>query len=437
MFNQLGEVMAENSYDSTLQNQQSNLSLAAIFFKVFGLSAAILLLGSMALIGFTELDGTQLFILLITVMLTLCSCFLMVYLKVYHGIKELLRHEAKLMRGTHIDVRSRLNADTAGIYKPVFIALNHVMQQIDNKLTEVYASAARLNPMANEFTEMQHTMQQKNILQEQLGNNLNSAFSQVFEAAMELHEDLAKIFEEVSISNKTVKEAHIGAAKTSRSIQKLSSHLEDAASHIEQLQKDSNQINDIIDVITTIADQTNLLALNAAIEAARAGEQGRGFAVVADEVRTLAEKTGASTQEVRDMVARIQEGTDAVSQSMEVGTKSSTETLKLSNESSEQLTNTLNSIASIDNVSNRLIAASNRQKDISSKAQSEINSVIELNADVINRSQAQEISAEDMTKLSSRFKSLLDTFDFNEKVWDDAVRVKQIKAKKEDDIDLF
>lgn len=429
--------MTDVNYSSSLQAQQNNLSAPILFFRIFGVSLVILVLGTLSLVLFTDLNMTQTMISLGTCVLAAGLAYFQTYRNVYKGIEELLKHEAKLMKGTHIDIKSRLNEETAGIYKPVFAALNHVMQQIDDKLTEIYLSSARLDPMSTEYTEMQHTMQQKNILQEQLGNNLNSAFSQVFEAAMGLHEDLSKIFDEVSVSNKTVKEAHVGAAKTSKSIQQLSSHLAAAASHIEQLQKDSNQINDIIDVITTIADQTNLLALNAAIEAARAGEQGRGFAVVADEVRTLAEKTGASTQEVRDMVARIQEGTNAVSQSMEVGTKSSTETLKLSNESSEQLTNTLNSIASINELSKNLITASTRQKDISSKAQGEIHSVVELNKDVIDRSHSQEISAEDLTNLSVRLKSLLDTFDFNEKIWDDGKRVKPMNNKKVEDIDLF
>ena len=134
------------------------------------------------------------------------------------------------------------------------------------------------------------------------------------------------------------------------SIQDLASKLEDSARIIHQLEEGSIQIGTILDVIRGIAEQTNLLALNAAIEAARAGEQGRGFAVVADEVRTLASRTQESTQEIQAMIEKLQTYSKEAVVSMEQSQEQAKESVEQAELAGQSLNTITASIATINDM---------------------------------------------------------------------------------------
>jgi methyl-accepting chemotaxis protein len=146
-----------------------------------------------------------------------------------------------------------------------------------------------------------------------------SAMTQMSATVKEVNDNAEKASQAADIANKAALEGKLVVEQTVQAINGLSGDVAESANVIEQLKGHSENIGNVLDVIKSIADQTNLLALNAAIEAARAGEQGRGFAVVADEVRTLAKRTQQSTQQIEGLIEVLQGGAN---EAVDVMTKS-------------------------------------------------------------------------------------------------------------------
>lgn len=244
---------------------------------------------------------------------------------------------------------------------------------------------------------------------DQLGA-ISTAVVQMSEASASVTENAQSAASHSSISLDSAMKGLSVLQKTKETIQALSEEMHNASDVISQLQQNSININSVIEVINGIAEQTNLLALNAAIEAARAGEQGRGFAVVADEVRTLAGRTQESTTEIKTIIEQLQGSSGKAVEVIEAGvgkTSEAVESMQLAEETLQTINAAINQIRDLNDL---VASASEEQSQSSQEINNSMHTINKQSGETNSNAKSSVDVAQDMDRLTQELISRLGRF---------------------------
>lgn len=292
-----------------------------------------------------------------------------------------------------------------------------LMRQINQMIEDLTALVREIHATGNALAEVAHNVSTS---AEEMSAGASSQAQQTMEVATaieEMTQTIASSSKNAHEANRMAQRASKLAAngeeifrKTTEGMHRIATIVKDSTQKVTALGASSAQIGEIIQVISSIADQTNLLALNAAIEAARAGEQGRGFAVVADEVRKLAERTTSATKEIEQMIIRIQQNTDEVVDSMTRGNTEVEAGLKLADEASHAFGEILQAIDQMVLMINQIASASEQQSATSSQISQSVEEISSVANEVSRATSELAATANVLNQHVQQMRQLIERF---------------------------
>jgi methyl-accepting chemotaxis protein len=289
-------------------------------------------------------------------------------------------------------------------------AFNHMAANLRNMIGKISGATTQLAAAAEETSSITEETSRGVQAQQAEIDSIASAMNEMTATVQEVARNAADASSAADKADREAKSGALVATEAIGGIDSLVAEVNSASSVIRNLEQESENIGSVLDVIRGIAEQTNLLALNAAIEAARAGEQGRGFAVVADEVRTLASRTQQSTQEIQDMILRLQDGAVNAVKVMEAAQGKAQSSSDLVEKAAESLAMIAGSVSSINDMSAMIASAAEEQSSVAAEMQSNMNNIREVADRSADGAQQTAQASEELARLAAEQQALMAQF---------------------------
>ena len=308
------------------------------------------------------------------------------------------------------DLTKRLRVTSNDEFGTLANAFNRFVERIHESIREVAGTARQLHDVAQLVVNASNSSMANSDEQSNRTNSVAAAINELGAAAQEIARNAADASHHASDANHQAEDGKQVVEQTIRAMNELSEKISASCANIEALNSRTVNIGQILEVIKGISEQTNLLALNAAIEAARAGEAGRGFAVVADEVRNLAHRAQESAQQIQKMIEELQVGAREAVATMTESQRYSLESVEIANRAGERLSSVTGRIAEIDGMNQSVATATEEQTAVVDSLNMDITEINTLNQEGVENLQATLRACGELETQAGRLRQLVDSF---------------------------
>lgn len=282
------------------------------------------------------------------------------------------------------------------------VRFDEMMKLINDLIVDFRTSSVEIMGSSDALAEIAVTAEKSAIDQKSESAQVASAATEMASMVQEVASYAQKAASSAKLADDETKSSRIVVGNVVENIRGLASNMESVFDTVKKVETDSNDVGAVIDVIQGIAEQTNLLALNAAIEAARAGEQGRGFAVVADEVRTLAKRTQDSTEEIRKMIVRLQQTVGAATHAMSDGRDKAKSSAESAHSAIDSLDMIAKAIQSVSEMNDQIAIATEQQSSVTEEITRNIVNISDLAKKTEEQTSETKMTSDNLAQLSEK-----------------------------------